>query len=154
MPPSLAYGVCTSSCHLDLHSEIHQACNKYTYLVWSCFCRRRFSVLIQLWVLRFFQMCGVLGGLLHRVRAAWEKEGSLVSSSPSSEIYLTADSQFLLLLLGCFKPKTRVGFWFITGTVERWRWVLLNPHGLYTKKKKILKQKLQSDLPLFCFAAR
>lgn len=121
MPPSLAYGVCTSICHLGLHSEIHQTCNKYTHLMWCCFCRRPFSVLIQLLVLRFFQVYGVLWGLLLRVRAAWEKKGSLGSSSPSSGIYLTANSQLFLLLLGCFKPKTGVEFWFITSTVERWR---------------------------------
>ena len=138
MPPFLAYGGCTSSCHLELHSEIHQTLQ-------TCWCDAAFVGDVFQFLFNFgswdcysniWCFVGTTAESYHCVTEHHEQKKDHLSLAVLPQaIYLIVNSQLFLLPLGHFKPKTWVEFWFITSTVERWETgthlsrVLLKQHG-------------------------
>lgn len=138
MPPSLAYGGCTSSCHLELHSEIHQTLQ-------TCWCVAAFvgDLFQSLFNLRSWNRSAhiwcFVGTTAESRRCVTEhhvrKKDHLSLAVLPQVIYPIVNAQLFLLPFGHFKPKTWVDFWFTTSTVEQWRTgthlpcVLLKQHG-------------------------
>lgn len=134
MPQCLAYGGCTSSCHLELCSAMHQTLQ-------TCWCDAAFVGDLFQSLLNFgswgltYMFCGDYWLELPLCKGtSWRKERLLVSRSPC--LGGLPDCKFATFLpFGHFKPKTQVKVLFIINAVERMEFdkllqcVLLKQHG-------------------------